>query len=55
LVSNFFQVEIDGVMAFRELQRKQQEELVADDLPSSKEIRRRLIDLVREMARENVI
>jgi hypothetical protein len=36
----------NAITAFRELQRKQHEELVADDLPHSKEIRRRLIDLV---------
>ena len=45
----------NAITAFRELQRKQHEELVADDLPHSKETRRRLIDLVTEMARENVI
>lgn len=51
------QVNIEGnaLTAFRELQRKQKEELMSDDLPHSKETRRRLIDLVREMAREKVI
>jgi hypothetical protein len=48
-------IEGNAITAFRNLQRKQHEELVDDHLPHSKETRRRLIDLVTEMAREKVI
>ena len=42
-------------MALRNLQRKQAQELADTTKASSKEIKRRIVGLVKEMARENII
>eukprot|EP00088_Acartia_fossae_P053655 TRINITY_DN6120_c0_g1_i4.p1 TRINITY_DN6120_c0_g1~~TRINITY_DN6120_c0_g1_i4.p1 ORF type:complete len:530 (-),score=152.55 TRINITY_DN6120_c0_g1_i4:450-2039(-) len=49
------QVEAGGLLALHNLQRKQAQELQDPNKPSSKEIKRRVIGLVEEMARENII
>lgn len=49
------QVEAGGLMALRNLQRKQAQELADTTKASSKEIKRRIVGLVKEMARENII
>ena len=46
---------LSGFNALRELQRKQEQELNDDTNPSSIEIRRRIVQLVHEMARDGVI
>lgn len=48
-------LERNGLMALRELQRKQEQELDDDSNEASIEIRRRIVDMVHEMARDNVI
>ena len=51
------ELNLEGNMftAFRELQRKQQTVLEDKDNPTSIEIRRRLLELVTEMARDEVL
>jgi len=49
------QVEAGGLMALRNLQRKQAQELADTTKTTSKEIKRRIVGLVQEMARENII
>lgn len=49
------QAEMDGVMALREIQRKQAAELEDPNNPNSKEIKRRVVGLVHELARDNII
>lgn len=48
-------LENNGCFALRELQRKQEQELDDDNNPSSIEIRRRIVQMVHEMARDGVI
>ena len=48
-------LENNGLLALRELQRKQADELDDQDNPASKEIRRRIVEMVHEMARDKVI
>jgi len=52
-----FQVDLDnaGLLALRDLQRKQEQELKDDSNPSSIEIRRRIVDMVHEMAQDQLI
>ncbi len=45
----------NGLLALRELQRKQAQELEDDSNPSSVEIKRRIVDMVEEAARDGVI
>lgn len=49
------QVEPGGLLALRALQRKQVSELADDSKPTSKEIKRRIIGLITELARDNII
>ena len=49
------QLEAGGLMALREMQRKQAAELQDDENRASKEIRRRITGLVEELVREKVI
>ena len=49
------QVEAGGLMALRNVQRKQVEELEDTSKPTSKEIKRRIVGLVTELIRDNVI
>jgi len=49
------QVEPDGLLALREIQRKQARELEDLEVPSSREIRRRVLGLCQEMAAQGVI
>jgi hypothetical protein len=48
-------LETNGLSALRELQRKQAQELEDDVNPSSIEIRRRILEMVEEFARDRVI
>eukprot|EP00094_Tigriopus_californicus_P005881 TCALIF_05667-PA protein Name:"Protein of unknown function" AED:0.29 eAED:0.29 QI:0/0.66/0.5/0.75/0.33/0.25/4/114/526 len=48
-------LETAGICALRELQQKQEQELNDDTNPSSLEIRRRIVQMVHEMARDGVI
>jgi hypothetical protein len=48
-------LESGSLSALRELQRKQAQELDDDSNEATKEIRRRIVGLVTEMAREGVI
>ena len=49
------QLEAGGLMAIREMQRKQAAELQDDENRASKEIRRRITGLVEELVREEII
>nr|ALS04370.1 juvenile hormone-inducible [Acartia pacifica] len=49
------QVEAGGLLALRDLQRKQAAELADSSKSSTKEIKRRVIQLVEEMMRDNII
>ena len=49
------QLEAGGLMAIREMQRKQAAELQDDENRASKEIRRRITGLVEELVREKII
>jgi len=49
------QLEAGGLMALREMQRKQAAELQDDENRASKEIRRRITGLVEELVREKII
>ena len=49
------QVEAGGIMALREMQRKQAAELEDENNNASKEIKRRAVGLVEELVRDKVI
>jgi len=49
------QVDADGLLALREIQRKQAAELEDPDNLNSKEIKRRVVGLVQELTRDNII
>merc|ERR1719245_2945522 len=49
------QVEAGGIMALREMQRKQAAELEDENNNASKEIKRRVVGLVEELVRDKVI
>jgi len=49
------QLEAGGLLALSNMQRKQAAELADATNPSSKEIKRRVVGLVEEMARDNII
>lgn len=49
------QLEAGGLMALRNMQRKQAQELEDTSKPTSTEIKRRVIGLVTELVRENII
>lgn len=49
------QLEAGGLMALRNMQRKQAEELEDSSKPTSREIKRRIAGLVSELIRDNVI
>jgi len=49
------QLEAGGLLALRDMQRKQAAELADPDKPTSREIKRRIIGLVTELARDGVI
>lgn len=48
-------LETNGLLALRELQRKQALELEDENNAASKEIRRRIVEMVQEFARDGVI
>jgi len=49
------QLEAGGLMALRDMQRKQAAELADDSKPSSREIKRRIIGLVTELCAQNIL
>ena len=49
------QVEAGGIMALREMQRKQAAELADTENIASKEIKRRVVGLVEELVKEKII
>jgi len=49
------QVEAGGIMALREMQRKQAAELADSDNTAAKEIKRRVVGLVEELVKEKII
>ena len=49
------QVEAGGIMALREMQRKQAAELADSDNTAAKEIKRRAVGLVEELVKEKII
>jgi len=49
------QVEFGGLLALKEMQRKQAADLEDGENPASKEIRRRIVGLTEELVRDNVI
>ena len=49
------QVEAGGVMALREMQRKQAAELADTENTAAKEIKRRVVGLVEELVKEKII